>query len=265
MLLIGQGQTEGRAVSLLLSSSDRLTPQHPLGCPILCIYCCSCRAAKRKDRADRWPNYREEPTTVCQRIYMPINAGVSQVRSLAYYRSLKLHKITLKKWWNTDSESVTRVASVRNRFFCLFFILFLPRLLPPPISYLALTFPSLFSLRRCCHANFPGDGVVMDTERQGRSADVWCHSGMCTNRPPVCALFPSLLCSEAYLWSFRLPISSYLSTKHKLELQCDHIYFIYTLSSIVYMQMCSAWCFSWPVDSNNSKPWTQEVPAYALP
>lgn len=42
---------------------------------------------------------------------------------------------------------------------------------------------------RCCHANFPGDSVVMDTERQGRSADVWCRSGMCTNRSPVCALF----------------------------------------------------------------------------
>lgn len=55
VLLIGQGQTEGRAVSSLLISSDRLTPQHPLGCPILCIYCCSCRAAKRKDWADRWP------------------------------------------------------------------------------------------------------------------------------------------------------------------------------------------------------------------
>lgn len=86
----------------------------------------------------------------------------------------------------------------------------------------------------------------MDTERQGRSADVWCHSGMCTNRPPVCALVPSLLCSE-------LPLSSYLSTKHKLELQCDHMYFIYTLSSIVYIGLCSAWCFSWPVVSNNSK------------
>lgn len=62
---------------------------------------------------------------------------------------------------------------------------------PPPSASLSRSLPLLLPLRssRCCHANFPGDSVVMDTERQGRSADVWCRSGMCTNRSPVCALF----------------------------------------------------------------------------
>lgn len=56
---------------------------------------------------------------------------------------------------------------------------------------------------RCCHANFPGDSVVMDTVQQGRSADVWCCSGVCTNRSPVCALsFPDLSCLFFFFFFF---------------------------------------------------------------
>jgi len=55
----------------------------------------------------------------------------------------------------------------------------------PHIAPLAL--PLLSSCR--CHANFPGDSVVMDTGRRGRSADVWCRSDMWTKRSPVCVLF----------------------------------------------------------------------------
>lgn len=139
VLLIRQGQTEGRAVSSLLISSDRLTPQHPLGCPILCIYCCSCRAAKSGAGLIDGQNCSEEPTTVCQRIYMPINA----VRSLACYRSLKLNKITLKKgvkyrFWIGGS----RCFCSQSFFFCLFFFhSFLPRLLPPPHFLSSADFP----------------------------------------------------------------------------------------------------------------------------
>lgn len=39
--------------------------------------------------------------------------------------------------------------------------------------------------RCCCHGDFPGDGVVMDTGRWGGSADVWCRSDMCTGRCDV--------------------------------------------------------------------------------
>lgn len=58
------------------------------------------------------------------------------------------------------------------------------------LSPLSSLLPLLSS--HCCHANFPGDSVVMDTEQQGRSADVWCRSGMCTNCSRVCALVSSL-------------------------------------------------------------------------
>lgn len=64
-----------------------------------------------------------------------------------------------------------------------------PHLTPPRLHRAAFppSLPAAASLSsRCCHANFPGDSVVMDTERQGRSADVWCRSGMCTNRSRVC-------------------------------------------------------------------------------
>lgn len=98
--------------------------------------------------------------TVCQRIYMPINA----VRSLACYRSLKLNKITLKKgvkyrFWIGGSRCFCSQSFFFFVFF--FFILFYLVFFLPPISYLVLTFPSLFSLppllscqlprRQCCH------------------------------------------------------------------------------------------------------------------
>lgn len=151
---------------------------------------------------------------------------------------------------------MARIASVRNRFFV--FILFYLVFFLPPISYLVLTFPSLFSLspllscqlprRRCCHGYRAAGQIswcLVSFRHVHKSASCMCARSL-----------PSLQ------WA---PLSSYLSTKHKLDLQCDHTYSIYTLSSIVYMQLCSAWCFSWPVDSINSKHWTQEVPAYALP
>lgn len=63
--------------------------------------------------------------------------------------------------------------------------------LPPFPSTLLLS--STLIAAACCHANFPGDSVVMDTGRQGKSADVWCRSGMCTYHSPVCALSFSFL------------------------------------------------------------------------
>ncbi len=123
--------------------------------------------------------------------------------------SFGIKQILLKTWWNIHSASMTHLtASLHLSFFSS--LQFLPSLpsssssphshLTPlpyistavfplsPLSSLLSPLPLLFS--RCCHANFPGDSVVMDTERQGRSADVWCCSGVCTNRSPVCASFP---------------------------------------------------------------------------
>lgn len=55
-----------------------------------------------------------------------------------------------------------------------------PSLRSPHSSPLARLRPSRSPLsllaHRRCHANLPGDGVVMDTVRPGRSADVWCCS-----------------------------------------------------------------------------------------
>lgn len=58
---------------------------------------------------------------------------------------------------------------------------------------------SIHLLLHCCHANIPGDGVVMATEQEGRSADVQYRSGMCTNLPPQC--FPSArACMSLYAY-----------------------------------------------------------------
>lgn len=141
---------------------------------------------------------------------------------------------------------------------CLFLLLLLHPSPPHPPPYLVLSFPSLLSLlpllsSRCCHANFPGDSVVMDTERQGRSADVWCRSGMCTNRSPAytlsSSLFPARLacdpcgsCSPHALsrlvflfflftrWSL-----SVSSTYHHPQLQCDLTDFVYKLRWMLHM------------------------------
>lgn len=72
---------------------------------------------------------------------------------------------------------------------------FLPHSIPVSSSSSPSSSLSLFALLisllltfRCCHANFPGDSVVMETGQQGRSADVWCCSGVCTNQSPVFGL-----------------------------------------------------------------------------
>lgn len=80
-------------------------------------------------------------------------------------------------------------------------ILFLPP--PPPVLPSFAVLISLLLTFRRCHANFPGDGVVMETRQQGRSADVWCCSGVCTNRSPVFGLLflprPCFFCAPVLI------------------------------------------------------------------
>lgn len=70
-----------------------------------------------------------------------------------------------------------------------------------PASSSSSTSPSLLIsvllTFRCCHANFPGDSVVMETGQRGRSADVWCCSGVCRNHSPVFAL---ILLPRPFFW-----------------------------------------------------------------
>lgn len=177
----------------------------------------------------------EEPTTVCHKIYTPINASAAKAKSSR--RISRYIKKQIRR--NIHSASVTHPRHLLlpySHFPFLFFFFSSP---PPSLPSLLSLPPPLLSPPRCCHANFPGDSVVMDTERQGRSADVWCRSGMCTNRPScMCALLPARLVFDPSRrssssrslspFSFVRPlipplrsVSSKPSTTPRL--QCDHI------------------------------------------
>lgn len=111
-----------------------------------------------------------------------LNANVCAVR----LRALQL-------CWSVRNSRSTRSDS-SHRLHHHFFT-FSPHSIPVSSSSSPSSSLSLFALLisllltfRCCHANFPGDSVVMETGQQGRSADVWCCSGVCTNQSPVFGL-----------------------------------------------------------------------------